>query len=71
MDLSGNVWEWCRNEYENPERVQLSGTAPRVLRGGGWLSSPVLARAAFRYYYHPDYRSFNLCFRPVCSSPIR
>jgi hypothetical protein len=36
FDMSGNVWEWCLNEYEKPERIQLSGTESRVLRGGSW-----------------------------------
>lgn len=38
-DLSGNVWEWCRNKYGEPEAedVDKSGDS-RVLRGGSWLS---------------------------------
>ncbi len=30
MDLSGNVWEWCENWYD--EEPQYG----RVLRGGSW-----------------------------------
>jgi hypothetical protein len=44
LDLSGNVWEWCLNEYSNPERVQVSGTESRVLRGGSWFRSRLRAR---------------------------
>ncbi len=37
-DLSGNVWEWCRNTYENPDDDQNdSSDKRRVLRGGAWL----------------------------------
>ena len=37
-DLSGNVWEWCRNKYKDPadRKVDASGDW-RVLRGGSWL----------------------------------
>jgi hypothetical protein len=36
IDMSGNVWEWCLNEYERSQRVGVSGTALRVVRGGSW-----------------------------------
>ena len=44
VDLSGNVWEWCLNEYNNPERVGPEGSEPRVVRGGSWLNSQGYAR---------------------------
>jgi formylglycine-generating enzyme required for sulfatase activity len=36
-DLSGNVWEWCRNKYGKPDddRVDAGGDG-RALRGGSW-----------------------------------
>ena len=34
MDMSGNVWEWCQNEYDKPSHIQLAGNETRVLRGG-------------------------------------
>ena len=70
-DLAGNVWEWCRNEYEKPERTQPGGQEFRVLRGGSWYNLLELARAAYRYRYLPDFRYYDLGFRVVCSSPIR
>ena len=36
-DLSGNVWEWCLNEYSNPDSTDVGGTSRRVLRGGSFL----------------------------------
>ncbi|MCP5191422.1 MAG: SUMF1/EgtB/PvdO family nonheme iron enzyme, partial [Pseudomonadales bacterium] len=57
-DLSGNVWEWCRNKDDNPDDEAVDGSdAWRVLRGGSWLSSAGLARAASRAYDAPAPRS--------------
>ena len=41
FDLSGNVWEWTNDDYDNPG-VYRSGAGGRVLRGGSW------------YYYAGD-----------------
>jgi formylglycine-generating enzyme required for sulfatase activity len=56
-DLSGNVWEWCCNKYDDPEddSVDVDGDW-RALRGGSWSSSRRSARAAYRYHAHPGAR---------------
>ncbi len=69
LDMSGNVWEWCSNDYDKPESIKTTTDDRRVVRGGSWYNSQVAARAAPRHYT-PDYRSNNLGFRVVCSSPI-
>ncbi len=70
LDLSGNVWEWCLNEYGNPKRVEISGEKPRALRGGSWYNDQHLARCADRSFDHPDYRDDGIGFRVVCAPPI-
>lgn len=64
-DLSGNVWEWCLNEYRDPERIQETGTEARVLRGGSWLSSLVNAAAVARHWLTPNLWDYSVGFRVV------
>jgi hypothetical protein len=71
LDLSGNVWEWCLNEYNNPESTDRGGSESRVLRGGSWNDDRVNARADYRDGNHPAYRDGNNGFRVLCASPIR
>ena len=73
-DLSGNVWEWCRNKYNKPDEewtdkdpVDRSGDN-RTLRGGSWDYDSRFVRAAARYYYPPAYRH-GYGFRVVVRRP--
>ena len=71
LDLSGNVLEWCLNQYEQPEQIRAysSGEA-RVLRGGSWDDYPDRARISFRYGRNPGYRDNVFDFRVVSSATI-
>lgn len=71
LDMSGNVWEWCLNEYEKPEDVDLRGMNPHVLRGGSWLDEFDYARASHRTRNRDWYsrRLSNFGFRVVVSPP--
>jgi formylglycine-generating enzyme required for sulfatase activity len=79
-DMHGNVWEWCQDHWhDNYEGAPIDGSAcltgnedeSRVLRGGSWDFNPRDCRSAYRSYYMPDYRTFNIGFRVVCSAPRR
>ena len=74
LDMSGNVWEWCLNEYSDPENINLAGNASRVLRGGWWSHTYDGARAAYRFAYTPDNRRHKWrvsgCGGCPCSSLI-
>jgi formylglycine-generating enzyme required for sulfatase activity len=63
-DLSGNVWEWCRNKYDNPDddRVDAGGTR-RALRGGSWNGFRDGARATARSGNYPGDRNDASGFR--------
>lgn len=39
MDMVGNVWEWCQNEYNQPDNTGLFRNAARVVRGGSMADS--------------------------------
>ncbi len=70
-DLSGNVWEWCRSKYKNPEETAVDDSGDsRALRGGSWYDDQEFARAAYRSYDYPHYRYDSLRFSAGASSPI-
>lgn len=65
-DLSGNVWEWCRNKYRTPTDDQFDDSGDvRVVRGGSWLNDQNYARAGFRFNFVPGFRSNYRGFRVV------
>jgi formylglycine-generating enzyme required for sulfatase activity len=72
QDMSGNVWEWVSSLHEpypysatDGREVDGSsnGSDARGVRGGGWVSYPGLARAAYRDWVDPDHADYNLGFR--------
>jgi hypothetical protein len=65
-DLAGNVWEWCRNPYDQPRVTAADTRSPRVLRGGSWRVNRGFARADFRLEGLPEDRMAGAGFRLVC-----
>ncbi len=72
-DMSGNVWEWCEDDWHrNYEGAPKNGLAwddspkwgsYRVLRGGSWFGGARHCRVANRNNHEPDYRNDFLGFR--------
>ncbi|EMB34191.1 formylglycine-generating enzyme family protein [Treponema denticola] len=80
-DMSGNVWEWCFDRYDNNPALNdadytvegivtnpqgaASGTY-RVLRGGSWYSNADYCTVGLRSDPRPDSRGSNVGLRLAC-----
>lgn len=68
LDLAGNVWEWCINDFRKLVPVSemvFGGIETRAIRGGAGSSPGKYARTSFRNRYRPDYRFDALGFRLI------
>lgn len=70
-DMSGNVWEWCGDVWNDDlKSIPINGLPNekvkndrRVVRGGSWLYYDNVSRFALRDRDSSDYRNVSIGFR--------
>lgn len=70
LDMSGNVREWCLNEFDNSPDIALFGDYRRVNRGGSWSDPADDARCLYRDWGSPNVYSATVGFRVVLGNYI-
>ncbi len=70
LDMLGNVWEWCLNDWDTGKILVSQKAARRALHGGSWNSDKQGTRASMRDCYSPLFGSNEFGFR-ICAVPVQ
>ena len=70
-DMSGNVWEWCLDDWNDDSSKQEAeftrgndiGGSERVIRGGAWNARDTCCRTTFRASTDPKDKNTGIGFR--------
>jgi formylglycine-generating enzyme required for sulfatase activity len=76
-DMSGNVWEWCEDNWHDSYAgapndgsvwIENGNNNRSPLRGGSCCSYPYYCRSAFRLDYYRRAYDYDIGFRVVCDN---
>ena len=61
FDMTGNVWEWTADWYQDAipggtDPTGPAGGAMKIVRGGSWWATALETRVSSRDYHPPDFR---------------
>ncbi|MBL8166138.1 MAG: formylglycine-generating enzyme family protein, partial [Anaerolineae bacterium] len=71
LDLTGNLWEWCMNDYGTPSVIDgFDNGKSKLLRGGSFGDYQGSAAASFRSNLNPYFRYHSVGLRVVLGVPI-
>ena len=70
-DMSGNVWEWCWDEYKEKQtqpfdkkkKQVTNAAAERIVKGGAWSSYPTDNLVSQKMHFLPTKANFSTGFR--------
>ncbi|MBK8135816.1 MAG: SUMF1/EgtB/PvdO family nonheme iron enzyme [Chloroflexi bacterium] len=68
VSQSGNVLEWCSNEFENTANLLVTGTGRPAMRGGSWGHDRFNGRAIHRFGFNALNSSYAVGIRVMCET---
>lgn len=70
LDMTGNVWEWCLNDYKD-FLINTNSQNFKALRGSGYGQNQTVNTCTQRHEYQPDGNSIGYGLRLVCGPVLK
>lgn len=64
-DMSGNVWEFCSDLYQERVANQVVKNGSYIVKGGSWYRNAPSSDVSFHYYLNPDVKNITVGLRLV------